>query len=51
MKVLLEELIVAIIALSIAIIVLCITFIIIWLYLPIKLLERLGIWIQKITTS
>lgn len=51
MKVLLRELIVAIIVLSIATFVLCFAFIIVTVYLPIKLLERIGKWIQTIMTS
>jgi len=51
MKELLEELIVAILALSIATIVLFIAFIVVLVLLPVKLFERIGKWIQKIMTS
>jgi hypothetical protein len=51
MKELLEEIIVAILALSMASIILSIALIVILLFLPIKALERIGKWIQKIMTS
>ena len=51
MKELLEEIIVAILALSMAAIILSIALIVILVLLPIKLLERIGKWIQKIMTS
>jgi len=51
MKELVEEIIVGILALSIGAVILSIALIVILLYLPIKLLERTGKWIQKIMTS
>jgi hypothetical protein len=51
MKELLEEIIVGIVALSIAAVILSIVLIITLLFLPIKVLERTGKWIQKIMTS
>ena len=47
MKELLEEIIVSILALSISAVILSIVFIVILVFLPIKLLERIGKWIQK----
>ncbi len=51
MKELLEEIIVGIVALSIAAVILSIVLIITLLFLPIKVLERTGKWIQKNMTS
>ena len=50
MSKLLEEIIVAIIALTLASIIMSIGLLVINLLQPIKLLERLGKWIQKIMT-
>ena len=51
MKELLEEIIVGIIVLLGAALVLSIFSVVILLYLPIKLLERIGKWIQKCMTA